>query len=81
MEARIVEAQLLLEVQQLARLLLVEVLNIAKLLGEQQDSTVGVKNLGLPIRFRQIFAKADRAVVLKDDRICRVQERRDSISE
>ena len=73
-ESRIVEAQFLLEVQQFARLLFVEILHVTELLREQQDPAVRIENLGLPIGFGEIFAKAHRAVVLQDNRVGRFQK-------
>ena len=62
-EPRVVEAELLFQVQQLAGVPFGEVVDRPHLLGEQQDAAVGVEDFGLPVRLFERRAEGDRAVV------------------
>ena len=69
MEARIVEAELLLQIEQFDRLTFIEIRHPAELLRQQQNSAVGVEDLGLPICLFNGLADRHRAVVGEDDRV------------
>ncbi len=74
-EARVIEAESLLQIEQLARLPLVQVRDPAELLREDQDAAVSVEDFGLPVCLFQVLAERHRAVVGEDDRVRRLQER------
>src|SRR5580704_61752 len=80
-KARIVEAQLLLQIEQFVRLLLREVVDATQLPREQQNPAVGVEDLGLPIRLFEVFAEAHGAVVLQDHAARPLKERQHGVGE
>src|SRR5258708_691196 len=69
MEALIVVAQALLQVEQLFSLLIIEVIHLAELFGEDENFAVGVDDFAVPIGLFQIGSKGHRAMIGEDDRI------------
>ena len=66
-QPRIGNAQVRLELDQLGGLLVVVVVDLAELLGQQQDPAVSVDDLGLEVGVFQVGAVGDRAVVGQQD--------------
>ena len=69
LEARVGDAQLGLELDQLGRLLVGVVVHPADLLGQDQDAAVGVDDFRLEIGVFQVGAVGDGAVVGQQDRL------------
>ena len=81
MEPRIVEAEPLLQIEQLVRLLLREVVDAAKLPREHQNAAVGVEDFRLPKGLFERLAETHRAVVLQDDAARPFEERKHRVGE
>ena len=69
LQARVGDAQVGLEPDQLGRLLVGVIIHPADLLGQDQDPAVGVDDLGLEVGVFQVAAVGDRAVVGQQDRV------------
>ena len=80
-EPRVLEAPLLLQIQQLARFAFGEVVHLAQVVGQHQDAAVGVENFRPPVGLLDRFAEADRAVVGQDDDVRLLDERQDRVGE
>src|SRR5262249_14833365 len=68
-EARVVVTEPLLDVEQLLRLPLGEIIHASKLAGENEDATIGVDNLAVEIGVFQVRAESRCAVIGQDDRV------------
>ena len=75
------EAELLFEIEQLVRLLLSEVVDAAQLPREQQNSAIGIKDFGLPVRLFEVFAEAHGAMILEDHAARAFEERQHRVGE
>src|SRR5579884_407789 len=80
-ETNVVVAQPLFQLQQLARLLLVEVIDASQLFSENENTTISVDNLRVPVGFLQVRPKRERAVIGQDDRVAILGEGHDGIGE
>ena len=75
-EPRIIEAQLLLQIEQFDRFSFVQIGDSTKLLRQQQDSAISVEDFRLPIGVFQRLAEGDGPVVGQDDRVRSVLQER-----
>ena len=71
----------LLQIEQLAFLVLVEVTDVSKLTREHQNTAVSIENLGPPIGLFDIDTETDRPVVGQDDDVGLIDKRQDRVGE
>ena len=71
----------LLQIEQLAFLVLVEVTDVSKLTREHQDTAVCIENLSPPVGLFDIDTETDRPVVGQDDDVGLIDKRQDCVGE